>query len=58
MSFIGSFRLCPIPLNKSSFEVIAGRESAVATIFVSGASPQVADVGVGIGISMASLRRF
>src|SRR5438046_2068192 len=27
-------------------------------MFVSGASPQVAEVGVGIGISMASLRRF
>ena len=40
------------------FEVLRRRGSAVATMFVSGASPQVAEVGVGIGISMASLRRF
>ena len=40
------------------FEVLRRRGSAVASMFVSGAWPQVAEVGVGIGISMASLRRF
>src|SRR5881392_2470487 len=40
------------------FEVLRRRGSAVATMFVSGASPQVAEVGVGIGISMATFRRF
>src|SRR5205807_1603675 len=58
ISVLGGIRFCPIPLNKSWFEVLRRRGSEVATMFVSGASPQVAEVGVGIGISMAILRRF
>src|SRR5204863_9304424 len=49
----------PLPdVEEVCFEVLRRRGSAVATMFVSGVSPQVAEVGVGIGISMASLRRF
>ena len=40
------------------FEVIAAGGSGVAASPVSAASPQVAAIGDGIGISLASLRRF
>jgi hypothetical protein len=47
-----------IPLKKSSFEVIAAVRIGGATTAVSAASPQVAAIGAGTGISLASLRRF
>ena len=58
ISEIGYFRSCPIPLKKSSFEVIAAVRIGGATTPVSAASPQVAAIGAGAGISLASLRRF
>jgi hypothetical protein len=47
-----------IPLKKSSFEVIAAVRIGGATTAVSAASTQVAAIGAGSGISLASLRRF
>ena len=40
------------------FEVLRRRESAVAIMFVSATSLQVAAIDAGTGISLASLRRF
>src|SRR5438094_730563 len=58
VTLLTDVRSPPDSVEEVCFEVLRRRGSAVATMFVSGASPQVAEVGVGIGISMASLRRF
>src|SRR5436190_24138446 len=54
---------CECPESADSVEevgsgVIAVAGSAVTLATVTGASPQIAEVGAGTGISIASLRRF
>ena len=48
----------PDTVEEAWFEVIAARDRGVAASPVSAASPQVAAIGDGLGISLASLRRF
>jgi len=48
----------PDSVEEGCFRVLRQRGSAVATMFVSATSLQVAAIGGGIGISLASLRRF
>jgi len=45
-------------LKKSGLEVIAAARIGSCVTSVSAASPQVAAIGAGTGISLASLRRF
>src|SRR6266576_1395745 len=49
---------CADSVEEVGFGVIAVAGSAVTLATVTGASPQIAEVGAGTGISIASLRRF
>src|SRR5207248_4561497 len=51
-------RVLPDSVEEVCFEVLRRRESAVAIMFVSATSLQVAAIDAGTGISLASLRRF
>ena len=52
------FRFCPIPLKKSVFEWKAAARGGVVAEVEERLLPHLGKSGDGIGISLASLRRF
>lgn len=54
----GNGEAAPMLLKKCGFEVVPGQKPAIGRTGITRASSQVAEVGVGTAISLASLRRF